>query len=95
MRERNFIKARYLGPSFLKKKKKLKQHNFPEYCALYRFDPGFHVFNPELNNDSECRKKVVHDTAVSLVVKEKVTKVQYSYKGKNCVHIDLGEIFGQ
>lgn len=89
---KKFFKSKISRTLLFKKKKKLKQHNFPEYCALYRSDPGFHVFNPELNNDSECRKKVVHETAVSLVVKE---KVRYSYKGKNCVHIDLGEIFGQ
>lgn len=40
-------------------------------------------------------QEVVHDTVVSLVIKEQVAKVQYNYKGKKSVHIDLGEIFGQ
>lgn len=39
-------------------------------------------------------QEVVHET-VSLVIKEQVAKVQYNYKVRKSVHIDLGEIFGQ
>lgn len=40
-------------------------------------------------------QEVVHETVVSLVIKEHVAKVQYNYKGKKSEHIDLGEIFEQ
>lgn len=40
-------------------------------------------------------QEAARETVVSLVIKEQVAKVQYTYKGKKSEHIDLGEIFGQ